>query len=702
MAMTKPIVMEVNAFDASTDHTFYFTSSGGNQVVKNEIKIIDNDTNEPMYQNMVETYQFNQTVPKGTLSNGKQYAVAFRTYGVNENDISAWSNYLPFYCYSTPTLTLNITNNQIIKSSSFELTIDYNQQELELLSYAIVELYDANTNILVNKSEELYSTSEPPLRLFYQLNGLENDKNYKIKVKALTVNSTSVETDFIRFNVRYKFPPSYAEVSVKPYNCDGYVNITANYVVIDGHYPSYLSHIKYIDNEKIDLRGCDHNINHHYYGSYVKWNSGFTVSKDVLIRLWFSPACIQYFDADTSTDYYHISEGVIFESVGAVNTMGGSDYIRVTYKRGEEHDYLVIETNYGTNITKQFAHMNGTENMFLWIKVVGDKWDVRLEVNDAEETVFNWNEESNLSWNVTTDKTWADEPTFENYVPKADVQRPLHYEMDNVTIGNGLFDHINITKDTNCEYSNEYPSWDYQTILDCDFNGNVAGGNLPFELKDTSKIKLKRKEKDSVNWITIFEQNVKTIDDVNINTRDYLVPTNIEQTYAFVPLSNSGVEGEYITVKATPQWQGTFITDGDKIFKLLNAVVYDNTTQNVQNGSLVPIGSKYPVVIQNGESNYKNGAMSCQLCGYKFDKNKQIDRNDVVKQTNDFLNFLTNGKLKGLVDWNGNAIVFRVVSSPSASYNSYYGNGITNVGFSWVEQGKYDDTEILKEFGLAI
>ena len=67
-----------------------------------------------------------------------------------------------------------------------------------------------------------------------------------------------------------------------------------------------------------------------------------------------------------------------------------------------------------------------------------------------------------------------------------------------------------------------------------------------------------------------------------------------------------------------------------------------------------------------------------------------------------FLNFLTNGKLKGLVDWNGNAIVFRVVSSPSASYNSYYGNGITNVGFSWVEQGKYDDTEILKEFGLAI
>ena len=43
MAMTKPIVMEVNAFDASTDHTFYFTSSGGNQVVKNEIKIIDRE-----------------------------------------------------------------------------------------------------------------------------------------------------------------------------------------------------------------------------------------------------------------------------------------------------------------------------------------------------------------------------------------------------------------------------------------------------------------------------------------------------------------------------------------------------------------------------------------------------------------------------------------------------------------------------------
>ena len=49
-----------------------------------------------------------------------------------------------------------------------------------------------------------------------------------------------------------------------------------------------------------------------------------------------------------------------------------------------------------------------------------------------------------------------------------------------------------------------------------------------------------------------------------------------------------------------------------------------------------------------------------------------------------------------ITDWNGNAIMFKLISSPTISYNSSYGNGITTVAFSWVEQGKYNNEEDLR------
>ena len=54
--MTKPIVNPVNAFDANNEHTFSFTSIGGNQVVKNEIQIKNNSTEQVVYQHTIESY----------------------------------------------------------------------------------------------------------------------------------------------------------------------------------------------------------------------------------------------------------------------------------------------------------------------------------------------------------------------------------------------------------------------------------------------------------------------------------------------------------------------------------------------------------------------------------------------------------------------------------------------------------------------
>ena len=145
-----------------------------------------------------------------------------------------------------------------------------------------------------------------------------------------------------------------------------------------------------------------------------------------------------------------------------------------------------------------------------------------------------------------------------------------------------------------------------------------------------------------------------------------------------------------------------FISNGKQIFKLYNAVIYDNSTQNISVGTLLPIGSKYPTIIQNSENNYKSGSISAQLCGYKFDETRKLDRNDIVKQANDFVKFLTDGTAKCLIDWNGNDIIFRTITSPTLSYNTYYSNGIINVAFSWAEQGQYNNQESMEMAGLLV
>ena len=42
MGMVRPTALTVNAFDATSVHTFYFTSSGGNQITSNKIVIRNN------------------------------------------------------------------------------------------------------------------------------------------------------------------------------------------------------------------------------------------------------------------------------------------------------------------------------------------------------------------------------------------------------------------------------------------------------------------------------------------------------------------------------------------------------------------------------------------------------------------------------------------------------------------------------------
>lgn len=669
MAMITPIAQTVNAFDSSNSNVFSFASIGGDQVVKNEIKIINNSTGVTVYTNVQTTYQFKQTVPSNTLTNGVYYAVAFRTYDVN-NNVSSWSNYVPFYCYTTPTLSLNINDGATLGSSSYEVVLTYSQTQGELLDYATFSLYTIN-DVLVQESRELYNSSTPPLTISYMLNGMENNQNYKLIVNTVSINGTVVSKQ-ISFNISYTQPSLLSLLSLDPKNCDGYIDVESNFISINGiTNPTTPNYITIGNNIELDNAGADYDITHTTTSRWVKWQNGFKIPKDFTLKYWFTP---------TNNN----------ATILKLCNIGETECLTLKLYRGSNYDYINLTTLSGTNITKQINHINGTDQVFVWIRVVGRVWDFRTTTLSRSNTVFNWNDNNdNIKYNILSDLTYVDE-SFEIYSVPNEVENVLTDDFDKVLIGTTLSDFISITSNITSAYTTDFPTFNFDTIIQCDFDNNVNGGNINIVVNQLTKIKLKRRDLSTLNWITIYEKPINNENDINIKTIDSNIPSNIEQTYAIVPVLQSGEEGEYILSKATPNWEGVFISNNNKIFKLYNAVIYDTTTQNKQIGVLNPIGRKYPIIIENSENDYKSGGLQAQLYGYNFENTRKVDRNDVVKQTQDFINFIKDGSTKMITDWNGNIIMCKLVSSPTISYISSYGNGITNISFTWAEQGQYN------------
>lgn len=669
MAMTTPITQSVNAFTALAPHTFSFVSVGGNQVVKNEIKIINNNGGEIVYTNIQETYQFSQTVPSNTLVNGVYYAVAFRTYDV-DNGVSEWSNYVPFYCYTTPTLSLNINENDILSSAIYDVILTYSQEQEELLDYAKFSLYTIN-GVLVQESKEIYNTNVPPLTINYMLNGMEDGQSYKLIVTTVSVNGTVV-TKQVDFSIKYIQPSLFSLLELEPKNCDGYIDISSNFISIEGiTNPSTPNYVVIGDNIELDNIGADYDIAHTTTSKWVKWDNGFNTPKNFTLKYWFTPSN---------------SDATILKLCNTENT----ECLALNFHRGSNYDYINLATLSGTNITKQINHINGTDQIFLWVRVIDNLWDFRATTLSRSDTIFSWNDDNNnIQYNILSDLPYIDED-YEVYDIPNEVQNALTNEFDEILIGTTLSNFISITSDVISEYTTDFPIFDLNTIMQCDFDNNVNGGNISLVVSQLTKIKIKRRDINTLNWVTIYEKDINSEEDINIKTIDGNVPFGIEQTYAIVPILQGGEEGAYILNKVTPNWQGVFISNNDKIFKLYNSVIYDTTTQNKKIGMLEPIGRKYPIIIENSENDYKSGGLQAQLYGYNFENTRKIDRNDVVKQTQDFINFIKDGSTKMITDWNGNTLMCKLISSPTISYVSSYGNGITNVSFTWAEQGQYN------------
>lgn len=676
MALATPIIDEIAAFDVNIGTTITFGVNGGDQVVKNEIRIT-NENDIIVYYDVVSSYTLEHIIPPNAsrlLFNGRPYKASIRTYDIL-NNVSAWSNWQPFYCYTTPTISFNVINGQTVYKSNVEVNLIYKQKEGEAVEYALIQLYDGN-NALVYSSGKLHNLGVPPLTFPYLLKSLNNHTQYKLVGTVVTVNGTVIQSSDIIFFTNY--PPIIEEKELNAIldSCNGYINLHTNsYSLTDITGTSNPDPAIYIDNTMVDLMSAPDIDNE--IASWAKWDK-INVPTDFLLRIWFYPAkkpCHILTLSNESDDYH----------------------IEISQNRGSTQDYISIRSDNGEVLDKGLGvHCNGHTKIFLWLRVLDNNWTIETEILSTESTIAEWdNINTNIMYNADSDIIWGGE-SFETYTPPTHNNVPVFDILTELKIGNGIFDALYLTRNVDIPYSNVIPSYTSDTIIGVDFNGNLST-NTPHY----TKLVLKRRDENLLRWLILSEAKVSADAYTFINYNDGFIPTGVEQIYRLeVYTADNNIPTETYTTSITPKWGKIFISDKETRFALNYGVIYSNNSQNIQNGVLMPIGATYPIVIQNANGNYRSGSVQFKVLGYQFEVDKTLNRTSIVQQTNDVLEFLTNGKAKCLTDFNGNIYLLKVINSPQISYDANWGNGVTIVSFDWVEQGKYTNYNDMLELGL--
>ena len=282
--LTTPILQHlIRPFDATKDYEFIFYTSGGNQVLRNNL-VIEDMNNAVIYDQSIETFGYKHKIPANTLINGVLYKVKIRTGGIN-NTWSQFSEYEMFYCFSPaiigiPTINYEDQNRVYNQTVNFEAT--YLQAENEQLQSYRFLLYDSNKDLIQSFPEQFYSGVG---NLNQEITGLTNGELYYIQVKTESVNGLLTDTALIWFRPFYIAPRLSVVLTPENLKEQGSIKLSANIVQIIGKLYDDSGNqinpldIEYIDGEWIDLARPDY--------SRLIFDDGFDIAQsNFMMQIW--------------------------------------------------------------------------------------------------------------------------------------------------------------------------------------------------------------------------------------------------------------------------------------------------------------------------------------------------------------------------------------------------------------------------------
>jgi len=279
----------------------------------------------------------------------------------------------------------------------------------------------------------------------------------------------------------------------------------------------------------------------------------------------------------------------------------------------------------------------------------------------------------------------------------ADITPTSIENINSITIQNGLFDDLFITKDVSSFNSPLSNNWDFNTIIHAKFAGNLSAGNVTYSASQVSSIRFKMRKKGTYTWTTIFEVPINSVNDLHAERFEKYAQSGYLYEFAIVPVINQ-TEGNMSINEVYSEFDGMFIMEKDSgYYTVLNTSIPDRQ-RNRPSSVVVNPQSKYPFINYNGATNYDSFTatgffIKQNLLTGEFDSHNGYDFRD------GFMDFLCDGKPKFLKYSDGRAWIIGVVDSPKESQES--STDMINTTFQCVQMGAIDSSKALFKNGLT-
>lgn len=224
--MARPQINHIAPFDANKDYEISISWTG-NRAHANRIIVRDNESNRVVFDDLVSTFALKHTIPAYTLTNGKNWVVEAQVYD-EENIPSALSEKVLFYTFETPEFYFsNVPESENITNASFAASVHYYSPDWENISSYNFYLYDSTKKILLESN-----VSNDDININYIYRGLENNTVYYIRCVGVTVHGMPLDTGYVKINVKYQNPNTYARIYTTALPNQGCIHVSSNLIII--------------------------------------------------------------------------------------------------------------------------------------------------------------------------------------------------------------------------------------------------------------------------------------------------------------------------------------------------------------------------------------------------------------------------------------------------------------------------------------
>lgn len=265
-------------------------------------------------------------------------------------------------------------------------------------------------------------------------------------------------------------------------------------------------------------------------------------------------------------------------------------------------------------------------------------------------------------------------------------------ELDEVTMGGGMYDEFFLSVDTEIDESPTKPKdWQLKTLMDATFNNSLEAGSIKNAGHIITGLQCYRREYRNTNneWqlVAQFDYDSK----YNLYTViDRFIENNKTYEYSIVPLSHEIMGDILIGKPITSEFSGTYISDIDNNFSMNLDFSFADLTYNTNMSKSVPLNGQYPIVTF-GNANYRTGSATFLPLTpqQEFGYSSEIDEHQEFLNRTNVINFLNNGQAKVIRRDDGDTFVVattNVRTSPKAIGLE----AISTVTFDFVEIGALD------------